>query len=101
MLVLFRPNGVTSFMRTAYPDLMPVSNHNNPPVLKPKVAVSCPDTPLLLFLMHGIQVWLPPLSFHCIQYLPSYDSRRLDDPIREVRRGFAYHTLNSSALLTG
>ena len=40
-------------------------------------------------------------SFHRSQYLTSYDSRRLDDPIREVRRGFACHTLNPSALLTG
>lgn len=34
MLVLSRPNGITSFTRIAYPGLMPVSNHNNPLVLE-------------------------------------------------------------------
>ena len=63
MLVLFRPNGVTSFMRAAYPGLMPVSNHNNPPVLEARVLHPTRIRPFLLFLMHGIQVWLPPLFF--------------------------------------
>ena len=61
MLVLFRPNGVTTFMSTVYPDLMPVSNHKNPPLLKPRVAASYPDTPLS-FIPHAWDSSMAPTS---------------------------------------
>ena len=75
MLVLFRPNGITSFTRTAYPDLMPFQITTTRLSWKRGCCILPGYAPFFYSSCMGFKYGSHLSSFHCSQYFTSYDSR--------------------------